>query len=90
MVTGLQLHNDKSPMFTDVHMYRRLIGRLLYLVFTRPDITYVVQQLSQFVQAPREETMELVAYSDADWVACHISRRSLIGFCIYQGQSLIS
>jgi len=36
----------------DAPNYRRIIGRLLYLVNTRPDISFVVQFLSQFVQAP--------------------------------------
>lgn len=32
--------------------YRRLIGMLLYLGFTRPDISHATQQLSQFLQTP--------------------------------------
>ncbi|KAL0451791.1 UNVERIFIED_CONTAM: Retrovirus-related Pol polyprotein from transposon RE1 [Sesamum latifolium] len=32
--------------------FRRLVGRLLYLSFTRPDISFGAQQLSQFVHAP--------------------------------------
>ena len=31
--------------------YKRIVGRFLYLGFTRLDITYVTQQLSQFVHA---------------------------------------
>lgn len=33
-------------------MYRRLIGRLLYLTVTWPDPTFVIQQLSQFMVMP--------------------------------------
>ena len=36
----------------DITAYRRIIGRLLYLVHTRPDISFSIQFLSQFVQAP--------------------------------------
>jgi len=39
----------------DVSAYRRIVGRLLYLVNTRPDISFVVQCLSQFVQAPTKQ-----------------------------------
>lgn len=39
-------------------MYRRLIGRLLYLNLTRPDITFSVQKLRQFVATPCETHMQ--------------------------------
>ena len=37
---------------TDATRYRRVLGRLQYLSFTRPNIACAVNQLSQFMQAP--------------------------------------
>nr|KYP55170.1 hypothetical protein KK1_001377 [Cajanus cajan] len=47
---------DHTP-FEDPSLYRSLVGALQYLTFTRPDITYVVQQLCLFMHDPREEHM---------------------------------
>ncbi|KAK6151368.1 hypothetical protein DH2020_014003 [Rehmannia glutinosa] len=51
---GLKLTGDAGELLSDPATYRRLIGHLLYLNFTRPDITFAVQQLSQFVNSPRK------------------------------------
>ena len=47
-----RLHQDGGSVYHDVAAYRRLVGRLLYLTTTRPDIAYATQQLSQFMASP--------------------------------------
>jgi hypothetical protein len=52
--SSVKLHSDSSAPFEDVPAYRRLVGRLLYLNNTRPDITFITQQLSQFLSKPTQ------------------------------------
>jgi hypothetical protein len=49
---SIKLHQDGGKPFDDIASYRRLIGRLLYLTNTRPDISFATQQLSQFLHKP--------------------------------------
>ncbi|PKI48793.1 hypothetical protein CRG98_030835 [Punica granatum] len=48
-----QLSNDSGDPIPDPRQYRRLIGRLLYLTITRPELNYPIHILSQFLQDPR-------------------------------------
>lgn len=43
-----------SPPLADPFKYRRLLGRLIYLVHTRPELSYSVHLLSQFMKTPLE------------------------------------
>ncbi|KAK9677104.1 hypothetical protein RND81_11G121500 [Saponaria officinalis] len=64
-----QRHNlalAKGYVLKDIMKYRRLVGRLVYLTITRPDLVYAVHILSQFVNEPRKEhweaTLRVVRY----------------------------
>ncbi|KAL0306858.1 UNVERIFIED_CONTAM: Retrovirus-related Pol polyprotein from transposon RE2 [Sesamum radiatum] len=51
--SSMHLNNEEGALLHSPDRYRNLVGRLLYLGFTRPDLSFPVQQLSQFMQHPR-------------------------------------
>jgi len=54
MKVNVDLWRDNSHLLDDPGQYRRLIGKLIYLTVTRPDITFAVGVLSRFMHQPRE------------------------------------
>jgi hypothetical protein len=75
MVTNLRkLHDsDSGSDFVDPTMYRQLIGSLMYMIHTRPDICYAVIAMSQFMTEPRQR----------HWVAAKHILRYLRGTITY-------
>ncbi|XP_057745284.1 uncharacterized mitochondrial protein AtMg00810-like [Arachis stenosperma] len=47
-----KLSRSIAPPYDDISAYRRLVGRLVYLTTTRPDICYAVGKLSQCLDFP--------------------------------------
>ena len=47
------LNSHDGESLYDATLYRQLIGSLIYLTVTRPDISYAVHVVSQFMTAPR-------------------------------------
>ncbi|GJU46618.1 uncharacterized mitochondrial protein-like protein [Tanacetum coccineum] len=50
-IVGLNDFNG-DPLI-DPLTYREIVGKLLYLIITRPDLSFVAHALSQFIHSPR-------------------------------------
>jgi len=107
---------DEGTLLEDPKIYRALVGKLNFLTHTRPDLSFSVQTLSQFLQTPRSshlqallhtltyiqgtmtrgillkgaDKLQLHSFSDSDWAACPVSRRSVTGYLVLLGSSPIS
>ncbi|XP_071902889.1 uncharacterized protein [Coffea arabica] len=55
---GLAFFSDQIP--TNKERYQRIMGRLIYLTYTRPDLAYAVSVVSQFMHNPSDQHMNAV------------------------------
>ncbi|KAL0702312.1 hypothetical protein Bca4012_058434 [Brassica carinata] len=79
---------DDTP-FGDFKLYRRMVGKLIYLTITRPDICFAVNQVSQYMQAPKVHHWNMVerimrylreAPGQGVWMGCNTSTE-IVGYC---------
>ncbi|GJS73040.1 putative ribonuclease H-like domain-containing protein [Tanacetum coccineum] len=61
------LVKDRDGNDVDVHLYRSMIGSLMYLTVSRPDIIYLKGKLTLGLWYSRDSPFELVAYTDSDY-----------------------
>ncbi|GKB47393.1 putative ribonuclease H-like domain-containing protein [Tanacetum coccineum] len=78
METSKPLIKDENAKDVDVHLYRSMIGSLMYLTSSRPDI--------MFADSP----FTLEAYTDSDYAGASLDRKSTTGGCQFLGSRLIS
>ena len=60
MEPNQKLSESTGTLLPDASVYRKIVGRHLYLTHTRPDITYAVHKLSQFMASPRSDHLTTV------------------------------
>ncbi|BBH08684.1 ABC-2 type transporter family protein [Prunus dulcis] len=60
IVQNHHLGEYPDQVLTNKERYQRLVGRLIYLSHTRPDIAYAVSVVSQFMHSPSEDHMNAV------------------------------
>lgn len=50
-----RLATSSSTILADPSRYRRLVGRLIYLTITQPELSYSLHVLAQFMHEPRQD-----------------------------------
>jgi hypothetical protein len=48
-----KLNTEEGKPLEDINHFQRIIGRLIYLTVTRPDISFSVSQIRELMHAPR-------------------------------------
>ena len=54
MDSSVKLDVEQGEFFSGIRRYKRLVGKLIYLTVTQPDITYAVGVVNQFLHALRQ------------------------------------
>ncbi|MCO5562213.1 hypothetical protein L7F22_015839 [Adiantum nelumboides] len=57
---NVKLRADEGQVLEDVTMYRQIVGSLIYLTISWPDLSYSVGLQSQFMQLPRKPHLDVV------------------------------
>ncbi|GJR42985.1 putative ribonuclease H-like domain-containing protein [Tanacetum coccineum] len=78
------LIKDEEADSVDVHLYRSMIGSLMYLTTSRQDIIFVV------CACARDSPFDLEAFSNSDYARASLDRKSTTRGCQFLGKRLIS
>ncbi|GJV27509.1 putative ribonuclease H-like domain-containing protein [Tanacetum coccineum] len=90
METHKPLLKDADGEDVDEHMYRSMIGSLMYLTSSRLDIMFAICQPKLGLWYPKDPPFDLVAYTDNDYAGASLDRKSTTRGCQFLGCRLIS
>nr|GFB54577.1 hypothetical protein [Tanacetum cinerariifolium] len=82
MVEKSKLDEDKEGKDVDPSHYRGMIGTLLYLTASRPDLQFAICMCARYQAWHTEKhdsSVALTAFADADHAGCQDTRRSTSG-----------
>ncbi|GJV08937.1 putative ribonuclease H-like domain-containing protein, partial [Tanacetum coccineum] len=84
------LVKDEDGVDVDVHVYRSMIGSLMYLTASRPDIMFAVCACARFQVTPKASHLNAVKRIFSDYGGASLDRKSTTGGCQFLGRRLIS
>ncbi|GKE37298.1 ribonuclease H-like domain-containing protein [Tanacetum coccineum] len=79
-----------GTLVCDPTLYRSLDGDLQYLIFTRPDLSYAVQQVCLYIYDPREPQIDALKRILRYVCGCPTTLHSTSGYCVFLGNNLLS
>ncbi|GKB82474.1 putative ribonuclease H-like domain-containing protein [Tanacetum coccineum] len=90
METHKTLTKDEDGEDVDVHLYMSMIGSLMYLTSSRPDIMFSVCACSRFQFQPKVSHLNAVKRIFRCLKGASLDRKSTTGGCQFLGSRLIS
>ncbi|GJT30079.1 putative RNA-directed DNA polymerase [Tanacetum coccineum] len=78
--------SESDKFLKNIFEYQKLLGKLIYLTHTRPDISYAALEFKSI----RTKKLKLSCFTDSDWAKCLRTRKSVSGYCVFLGRSLVS
>ncbi|XP_057530072.1 uncharacterized mitochondrial protein AtMg00810-like [Amaranthus tricolor] len=88
MEVNTKLCSEIGKELEDVTIYRQLVGSLIYLMLTQPDITYA-GSIDYGVLYRNDRNFEVVEYCDVDYAGDLDIRRSITGYVFSLGSGAI-
>ncbi|GJV70407.1 putative ribonuclease H-like domain-containing protein [Tanacetum coccineum] len=82
--------NNEPDDAVNVHLYRSMIGSLMYLTASRPDIMFAVSACSRHQVTPFTSNLNAVKKIFNDFAGANNDRKSTTGGCQFLGRRLIS
>ncbi|GJR99580.1 putative ribonuclease H-like domain-containing protein [Tanacetum coccineum] len=90
METQKPLLKDEDGEEVDVHMYRSMIGSLMYFTSLRPDIMFAVYACARYQVNPKVLHLYAMKRIFSDYAGASLDRKSTTGGCQFLGCRLIS
>ncbi|XP_040369594.1 secreted RxLR effector protein 161-like [Rosa chinensis] len=92
---GLKLTKNGSGKRVSATLYKQIVGSLMYLTTTRPDIMFAVSMVSRYMEKPMEDHLVAVKrilryLKDTDYAGDMDDRKSTSGFVFMMGSGTIS
>ncbi|GJU39421.1 uncharacterized mitochondrial protein-like protein [Tanacetum coccineum] len=81
---------DKDGEEVDVHMYRSMIGSLMYLTSSRPNIMFAVCACARYQANLKVSHLHAMKRIFSDYTGASLDRKSTTGGCQFLGCRLIS
>ncbi|GJZ92513.1 copia protein [Tanacetum coccineum] len=89
MVDRLKLDEDPLGIPVDQTRFRSMVGSLMYLTASRPDLVFVVCMCARYQASPTKKHLKALKI-DADHAGCQDTRRSTSGSAQFLGDKLVS
>eukprot|EP00253_Pinus_taeda_P015741 PITA_15741 len=87
-LSGVRLEDGGDTPLVDSTLYRQLVGSLLYLTHSKPDLSYA-GTITFGIHYAAGSALNLLGFTDSNWAGDNIDRKSTFGYSLSLGSGPI-